>query len=79
MADNECYFMRQNHAWILRMLCGTSGTVGRHVFARKFLRLLRKVNKACGLGLTYIESFKLASKMAARLSFQSLSEFTVLI
>ena len=36
-----------------------------------------KINRAWGLRLTYIKNFKLASKMVAKLSFQSLLEFTV--
>ena len=40
MADNECCFVGQNHARILRVLCGTlHGNVGRRVFVRKFFRL----------------------------------------
>ena len=40
MADNECCFVGQNHARILRVLCGTlHGNVGRRVVVRKFFRL----------------------------------------
>ena len=33
------------------------------------------MNRAWGFGLTYIKSFKFSSKMAAKLSFQSLLQF----
>ena len=63
MANNECHFVGQNHAWILRVLCRTwHGTDGRR--------------PSLSLGPIYINSFKLASKMATKLSLQSLLEFT---
>ena len=41
MADNGRCFVGQNHAWILRVLCGTwHGTDGRRVFVRKFFVFL---------------------------------------
>ena len=43
MVDNECCFVGQNHAWILRVLCRTwHGTDGRRVYVRKSRRTLFK-------------------------------------
>ena len=41
MADNEWCFVGQNHARILRVLCGTlHGNVGHRVFVRKFFSFI---------------------------------------
>ena len=60
MADNECRTVKS----YVDFACAVRDLTMWPIFAGPL-----KVNRACGLGLTYTMSSKLASKMSAKLSF----------
>ena len=70
----QWYVNDRNTVWKFVKLCSNECSFSQQNF--EFPARPREISRAWGLGLTYIKSFKLASKNLARLSFQSFLEFT---